>query len=57
MDFHSLFELLKLFWLIFEVSNYFNHRQKEKTLAFTVEKLSQRISKLEKSLTEKSESD
>jgi hypothetical protein len=57
MDFHSLFELLKLFWLMFEVIRYFIHRQKEKTLANSIASLSQRVSKLEKSLTEKSESD
>jgi hypothetical protein len=57
MDSHSLLELLKLFWLMFEVIRYFIRRQKEKALANSLERLSQRISELEKSLTEKSESD
>jgi predicted secreted acid phosphatase len=57
MDIYSLLEFLKFFWLLFEVVRYFIHRQKEKELAFTVEKLSQRLLRLEKSLKEKSDND
>jgi uncharacterized protein (UPF0305 family) len=57
MDIFSLLEILKFLWLGFEILTYFTHRQKEKALAFTVEKLSQRIFELEKSLKEKSDND
>jgi hypothetical protein len=57
MDFYSLLELLKLFWLMFEIVRYFNHRQKEKALVDSVESFNQRLLLLEKSLTEKSDND
>lgn len=57
MDTYSLFELLKIFWLMFEIIRYFIHRQKEKELAISVESLSQRLLILEKSLKEKSDND
>jgi hypothetical protein len=57
MDFYSLFELLKLFWLMFEVVRYIMHRQKEKALVDSVESFNQRLLLLEKSLPEKSDID
>ncbi len=57
MDLHSLLELLKLLWLIFEVVRYFINRQKKKALAETVKEINQRLLLLEKSIPEKSEID
>lgn len=55
MEFLIVFELLKFFLEIFETYQNVRENQKEKALALTVEKLSQRLSELEKSLAEKSD--
>ena len=54
MDMFIVFELLKFFLQVYEAYQNAERSRKEKTLAETVEKLSQRLSKLEKSLQEKS---
>lgn len=54
MDYFIVFELLKFFLQVYETYQNVNRSQKEKALADTVEKLSQRLSELEKSLLEKS---
>jgi hypothetical protein len=47
MEFIILFEILKYLWLGFEIVRYFTHRNKEKALIDTVEKINQRLNKLE----------
>jgi hypothetical protein len=47
MEYLILFEILKYLWLGFEIVRYFIHRNKEKALIDTVEKINQRLNKLE----------
>jgi hypothetical protein len=47
MSYDIVLELLKFLFVGFEIVRYFLHRQKEKELALTVEKLSQHLYKLE----------
>jgi hypothetical protein len=47
MEYLILFEILKYLWLGFEIVRYFTHRNKEKALIDTVEKINQRLNKLE----------
>ena len=57
MDYFIMFELLKFFLQVYEAYQNAKQSQKEKELAITVECLSQRLLKLEKSLQEKSRKD
>lgn len=57
MEYFIVFELLKFFLQVYEAYQNAQQTQKEKALALTVEKLSQRLSELEKSIAEKSTTD